>query len=56
MTDEANYAVFKKPFHCDECGWTKLRPSMSRGQALIASKLNRKQSPQHGWIARKVRP
>lgn len=54
LTTLANYAVFKNPYHCDECGWNRQPTLMTREQARIASKLNRALSPQHGWIARKV--
>lgn len=55
MTELRDYAIFKNPFHCEECGWLRLKPLMPRELAIIASALNRAQSPQHGWKARKIK-
>jgi len=54
MSEREDYAIFKNPYHCKHCGWNRLAPKMTREQALIASKLNRKQSPHHGWRAQRV--
>lgn len=55
MKETKNYAVFKNPYHCDHCGWSRLAVLMTREQAIIAAALNRKMSSQHGWMARKVK-
>lgn len=51
---KADYAVFRNPYHCDQCGWQRVGPLMSREQALIASRLNRRLLSHHGWKARRV--